>query len=91
MVNRIVHFYIEVPEPEKVLDFYQSVFEWKIQRLDNWDSDYWTISTGDEEEPGIDGGLSASQNGKPNTVNTIEVTSVSEYAEKITAAGGKVV
>lgn len=91
MVNRIVHFDIEVSEPEKVIDFYQNVFDWKIQKLENWNSDYWTISTGDEEDPGIDGGLSASQDGKPNTVNTIEVADILDYTGKIVAAGGKVV
>jgi uncharacterized protein len=57
-----------------------------------WDGpiEYWMATTGDEKEPGINGGLSKrGESGMPN-MNTIAVPSVEEYSSKIQANGGKV-
>jgi predicted enzyme related to lactoylglutathione lyase len=50
---------------------------------------YWLVITGEEGEPGIDGGLSLREN-NPVTTNTIDVPDCDEYTEKIKAAGGKI-
>jgi predicted enzyme related to lactoylglutathione lyase len=52
--------------------------------------EYWLVTTGEGSE-GINGGLMASQDGQPRTVNTIAVDSVDDYCAKVTAAGGQVV
>jgi predicted enzyme related to lactoylglutathione lyase len=53
---RIVHFELNVKDVEKTIKFYEEVFGWKFEK---WSGpiDYWLIMTGDENEPGIDGGL----------------------------------
>ncbi len=55
-MSRVIHFEIAAKEPEKAVEFYTKVFGWK---LENWGGpmEYWMITTGPGDEPGIDGGL----------------------------------
>ena len=88
---RPVHFEISADDPEKAAEFYEKVLGWKVQK---WDGamDYWLLSTGEEGEAGIDGGLMKRDEQTPSgTVNTVEVPDLDEYMEKATSAGGKVV
>ena len=81
---RVVHFEIYGDKPGQLIDFYKNVFGWKFER---WGPmDYWIIKTG--EGPGIDGGLGKQKN--PG-INTIDVSDVDEYIEKIKNAGGTVI
>jgi hypothetical protein len=86
---RIVHFEISADEPERAINFYKSIFGWDVQKW-NGPEDYWLITTGPNDQPGINGGLFR-RKGPVNYVNSIDVPSVDEYAEKILAHGGKVV
>lgn len=53
-MGRVMHFEIQAEKPERAIQFYTGVFGWKITR---WGGDeYWLITTGRKEEPGIDGG-----------------------------------
>lgn len=54
VANRVVHFEVYADDVERAIAFYQTVFGWKIEKV-QW-MDYWLITTG-EGEPGIDGGL----------------------------------
>lgn len=86
---RPIHFDLTAEEPERAIKFYQDVFGWKFQK---WDGpmEYWMTTTGDEKEPGINGGLSRKgETGMPN-MNTIGVPSVDEFSKKIQDKGGKV-
>ena len=87
---RVVHFEIDAKKPEKVIEFYEKVFGWKIEK---WKGpvDYWMIMTGNEKEPGIDGGLAKRTEAEPSTVNTIDVPSVDEYSNKVESNGGAIV
>jgi predicted enzyme related to lactoylglutathione lyase len=87
---RVVHFEISAKDPERASKFYSNVFDWKINK---WDGPmpYWLVSTGDKEQPGIDGGIINAAADFPPIVNTMEVTSVDEYVDKIKKGGGKVV
>ena len=86
---RVVHFEIDAQKPEQLVKFYEKVFGWKIMR---WEGpiDYWLITTGKEDEPGIDGGLSKRTEPEPSTVNTIDVPSIDEYIKKVKDNGGKI-
>ena len=77
---RVIHFEMEAEKPEKLAQFYEKVFNWKFEK---WAGpmDYWMIKTG-ENEPGIDGGLlKKTETSQP--VNTISVSSIDEYLNKI--------
>jgi predicted enzyme related to lactoylglutathione lyase len=87
---RVIHFEIAADEPERATRFYESVFGWEIQK---WDGpmDYWLITTGPEDEPGIDGGLGKRNRPEEQTTNTIGVDSVDDYIHKIQESGGSVI
>ena len=86
---RPIHFDLTVDNPERAMEFYKTVFGWKFQK---WDGpmEYWMATTGDEKEPGINGGISKKgESGMPN-MNTISVASVDQYSKMIVDKGGKV-
>ena len=86
---RVIHFEVAADDPDRAVKFYQDTFDWKI---DKWDGpqDYWLVTTGAKEEPGIDGAIMRRMPGA-TTINTVDVPSVDEFAQKVVAAGGKVV
>ena len=53
---RVVHFEIHAADPNRAVNFYQTLFGWSFQK---WEGpmDYWLITTGPNEQPGINGGL----------------------------------
>jgi uncharacterized protein len=85
----IIYFEIGVDDLEVAVRFYSRVFGWKIEKAEDG-SDYRYITTGDEEDPGIPGGLASRVDEWNPTINTIDVPSLNECARKITEAGGKV-
>ena len=89
-MKRVVHFDINADDPTRAVEFYQTVFDWKIEK---WEGpiDYWLVTTGSDEDPGINGGIMARFGPKESTINTINVPSVDEFLERITRAGGKII
>ncbi len=87
---RLVHFEMNVKDVQKAISFYEDVFGWRFQK---WDGpiDYWLIMTGDEDEPGIDGGLGYEEEGFPKMVNTIDVDDIDGIIKKIESKGGEIV
>jgi uncharacterized protein len=53
---RVVHFEIHVGDPDRAINFYEKCFGWTFQK---WDGPmpYWLITTGPDDQPGINGGL----------------------------------
>lgn len=84
---RVVHFEISADDPERASQFYRSVFGWGIEKWQG-PKDYWLVRTGDEGQPGINGGL-FKREGPVNYVNTIDVSSVDEYVERVKTSGGQ--
>ena len=89
-MSRPVHFEISADDPERAKEFYERVFGWKVEK---WDGpiEYWMISTGAEDEPGIDGGLMKREETPPGTVNTVDVPNLDEYMAKAVEAGATIV
>jgi predicted enzyme related to lactoylglutathione lyase len=89
-MNRVTHFEIYTDDPETVRPFYQDVFGWKFNKFDG-PMDYWLITTGSDEDPGINGGLTRPREGQsPGTLNTIAVVSLEQTIKKIEEGGGKI-
>jgi predicted enzyme related to lactoylglutathione lyase len=82
---RVNYFEMQAREPERAVEFYTKVFDWKIKKWDG-PADYWLISTG--EGQGIDGGMAKGETGT-GTILSIDVDSIDVYTKKITEAGGK--
>lgn len=86
---RVVHFEIPVDDPDRSIQFYSEIFGWTFLKWEG-PQDYWLIGTGDDRDPGINGGLMRRNAGQP-LANTIDVTDVDEYARKIEHKGGTIV
>ncbi len=87
---RVIHFELQADQPERAVDFYKSVFGWKI---DKWGGpeDYWLITTGEDTKPGINGAIMKRTPMTAPTTNTIDVPSVDEFAARVVSGGGKIV
>ncbi len=102
-MNRVVHFEIHASDPERVAEFYRAVFGWSIQE---WkvpgvelppENRYWLVGTGNDPDPGINGGLLIRRGAPPTdgqAVNaficTIGVESTDATMAKAVAAGGAI-
>lgn len=53
---RVVHFEIHAADPDRAINFYEKVFAWTFQKWEG-STPYWLVTTGPNEEPGINGGL----------------------------------
>jgi predicted enzyme related to lactoylglutathione lyase len=88
-MSRVVHFEIPADDPERSIKFFESVFGWKIEK---WDGpiEYWLIMTGDENEPGIDGGLGRRESPETGVEVTIDVKDLDQSLVAVEANGGTV-
>ncbi len=88
---RICHFDIPADDPSRAQKFYKEVFGWNFDKWEGGQMEYWMVKTGDDKQPGINGGLSKRMPGQAGMTNTIDVSSVDEFAKKIQSKGGKVI
>ena len=89
MNNRVVHFEIPCNDPEKTMEFFSKVFGWKFKQFGN--EPYWITTTGDENSPGINGGVMKKRDPKEPVANSINVENIDEHIKKIEEGGGKIV
>ena len=84
---KVIHFEINADEPLRAKKFYESVFNWKIEK---WEGpvEYWTIDAGDDNEKGIEGGIQKREQSEDQIFNYISVSSVDEFSKKIEENGG---
>ena|SRR5437660_12432572 len=90
MMPRIVHFDVPADDPLRAQKFYSEIFGWKFDKW-NGPMEYWMTITGDDKQPGINGGLSKRMPGQAGITNTIDVSSVDEFSKKIQSKGGKII
>jgi uncharacterized protein len=89
----VIYFEICVDDVDTAAKFYEKVFDWKIANSD--DPSYRFIDAGDQEFSGAirsrDEEWPTDGSKLDSTINTIDVPSVDSVANKIVAAGGKIV
>ena len=93
MPNPIVHFEIPADDVARAQTFYQSVFGWKIKQMPMpaGGIEYYGVTTRNEGQPGINGGLmKRNMPGQP-FANYVAVKSIDEFLAKVTASGGSVI
>jgi predicted enzyme related to lactoylglutathione lyase len=93
-MNRVIHFELGVDNPKRAIGFYSEVFGWKIDQ--EGAEKYWLVTTGQDNEPGINGGIISNELMQRTgieraAVNTIGVASIDAFAQKIVRAGGKII
>ena len=86
-MSRVIHFEIAAENPERAVKFYQKAFGWMIEK---WGPvDYWLVTTGENEEPGINGAITEKNDHLASTTNTIGVVSFEDAVKRIIEAGGQ--
>jgi predicted enzyme related to lactoylglutathione lyase len=55
-MSRVIHFEIHAENPERAIAFYKALLGWEFN---SWGGpmEYWLITTGPDDKPGINGGL----------------------------------
>jgi predicted enzyme related to lactoylglutathione lyase len=93
---RVIHFEIHATNPLELIPFYESLFGWTLTRFIP-EVEYWTIVTGTDDQPGINGGLVKRQGPAPlemqsvsGSVCTVQVDSVDSILAKNAELGGSV-
>ena len=86
---RLIHFELGADDMQRAASFYETVFGWRFEK---WAGpmEYWLISTGEEGEPGIGGGLGKKSEGTENA-NTFDVPDIDAAMAAIEANGGKMI
>ena len=95
---RVVHFEIQADDLERAKAFYSSVFSWSFEDYSQFTGEpYWGITTGPDDEPGINGGLlerpapgAPVDHGANAFVCTMGVGNYDAAEQRILAAGGRV-
>jgi len=87
-MNRFTHFELATGDLAKTAAFYREVFGWQIEK---WEGpvDYWLVSSGDANTPGINGGLMEAGGDFSGTINTVEVADIDAVIAKALANGGE--
>jgi predicted enzyme related to lactoylglutathione lyase len=89
------YFDLTVPDVARAKAFFEAAFGWHFEKFD-MPHEYYRIQAGPANEPGIDGGIGAIKDaplseGRPLTLVTIPVTSLSEALSRVVANGGSIV
>ena len=89
-IPKVDHFEINADDPLRAKNFYESVFNWKIEK---WEGpiEYWVIEAGEESEEGINGGLQKREEPEDQIFNYVKVSSVDEVSKLIEDNGGTVI
>ena len=89
MGKPVVHFELLSNNPEKLSQFYEKVFAWKIQHIP--EMNYRVVDTGGQG--GINGGIIKPERKEPwpgNTTFYIDVEDLAAYRKRVVEAGGKI-
>jgi predicted enzyme related to lactoylglutathione lyase len=89
MSSRVVHFELPADDPDRAAKFYADAFGWEVTKWGG-PTDYWLVTTGQEGEPGIDGGIGKRQSAEDQITNTIDVPDLDAAVAAVEAAGGRI-
>jgi uncharacterized protein len=89
LMARVVLFELSSQNPERAVQFYSTVFGWNIAEP-RWD--YYAVTTGSDDRPGINGGIDLGPPDYPHgTRIIIEVDSIEEAIAKSVENGANIV
>jgi predicted enzyme related to lactoylglutathione lyase len=88
-MGRVVLFEMNSQDPERAVSFYSTVFGWEIG-ASNWG--YLPVITGNEDKPGINGGISKGPSDYPHGIRIqIQVDNIDEAIHNSIEMGAQVV
>ncbi|MFC5458394.1 VOC family protein [Massilia niabensis] len=92
-MSRAMLFEIHASNPQSLIDFYSNLFGWSFSKFPV--GEYWTINTGPDSQPGINGGLlprpapAPGPMASPNAfVITVDVDNLNASMTKVQGGGG---
>jgi predicted enzyme related to lactoylglutathione lyase len=86
----LVHFDIPVDSIDRAKHFYESLFNWKIEKVPG-EMPYFMIETTDlDGVVSIGGGMSERESPEQRITNFIGVSSIEEYVDKVETLGGEI-
>ncbi|HEX5632918.1 MAG TPA: hypothetical protein VFX50_06800 [Gemmatimonadales bacterium] len=93
-MHRPIHFEIHAEQPARAERFYSQLLGWTFQKW-NGPMDYWTIVTGPDDQPGINGGLLPRRGVIDGTaviayVCTVDVTGIDAMLQRAVELGGSI-
>ena len=87
----IVHFDVATDNPVRAKQFYESLFDWKMESPPGM-TDYFLIETKDlDGNNGVRGGLGKRGDPSQKITSYIGVDSIDEYSERVKKLGGTVI
>lgn len=97
-MSRPIHFEIQAADLDRAIAFYAEVFGWRFDDYSSYvGSPYYGVITGEQSEPGINGGLVPRPAPAPGTepganafVVTVGVDDYDSVEARILASGGRV-
>lgn len=95
MSSRVIYFEIHADDTARARKFYGDLFGWKFEKFGGG-MDYWSVETGPDKDPGINGGLlkrpGDTKDDECTTafVCTVSVADFDKYADRIVDAGGTI-
>ena len=89
-MGRMIHFELPSKDLAASRKFYENVLGWSFYR---WEGpmEYWLVTTGEKDKPGIDGALGGAADEFGATVNTAEVDDLDAALELVLANGGQII
>jgi predicted enzyme related to lactoylglutathione lyase len=94
-MGRVIHFEIHAADPDRAERFYSGVFGWNAQHYGG-PMDYRLLTTGPDDDVGINGAILQRQGGGPEGVApvssyvcVIQVDSIDDIERAVPAAGGE--
>lgn len=90
-----IYFDLTVEDVDKSKNFFASVLDWRFVKFPEREN-YFLIEAGDEDEPGINGGIGSINDteisgGKPLIVITVPVSDMGESLKKVVENGGEII
>ena len=90
-MSRVYYFEMPVEDFDRAIKFYETVFGWKVTKSDRPSGPYYSVKTGDDSKPGINGSFFKKEEGWSSISNVINVDNIDICIEKLQELGGAII
>lgn len=91
IMNRVYYFEMPVDDFDRAIKFYETVFGWKVTKTERPSGPYYSVKTGDDSKPGINGSFFKKEEGWSTVSNIINVDDIDACIKSIEELGGEIV
>jgi len=90
-LNRVYYFEMPVDDFNRAIKFYETIFGWKVMKEDRPSGPYYTVTTGESSELGINGSFFKKAEGWDTISNVINVKDIDTIIKRIKDLGGEII